>query len=387
MKYTQSGKFIRNLIMLICMLPGMKTAKAGIPRPDHTVVLVLENHAYWQVISSASAPYLNSLSQSGANLVEYYALTHPSQPNYIMMFSGDNQGVTDDNLPAGTPWTAPNLGAYMINSGLTFKGYSQSLPTTGSTIEYNGGYGRKHAPWVHWQGTGTNQIPAYCNETMDNFPTDYTQLPDLSFVIPDMDHDMHNGTDPSRIADCDAWVQSTLGDYVNWAMGHNSLLIVTFDEDDNYASNHIPCFFVGPMVQQGNYVMNGYNHYDMLRTLEDMFNLPYAGASSNAVPIEEVWLINSVRTVSSEAINSIVYPNPVSDQANIQIDQTEVHSSGKLILSIVDAAGKEVRAERVMVTAGQKSVPFKREGLTAGMYFYSLRNDEQFLARGKFSVE
>ncbi|MBL0103901.1 MAG: T9SS type A sorting domain-containing protein [Bacteroidetes bacterium] len=386
MIYSTTIRLIRNLVMVALMFIGLSNANAIIPRPDHTVILVLENHSYWQVISSPSAPYINALSQSGANMVEYYALTHPSQPNYIMLFAGDNLGVTNDNLPSGTPWSTPNLGASLINNGFTFKGYSENLPSTGSTAEANGAYGRKHSPWVNWQGTGLNQIPSYCNETMNGFPSDYNLLPDVSFVIPDMDNDMHNGTDPARVIACDDWVQAKLGDYVNWAMGHNSLLIVLFDEDDNYASNHIPCFFVGPMVQQGNYATNGYDHYDMLRTIEDMYALPYLGASANSTPIEEIWLTNSVSEISSSSIQSNVYPNPVTNEAVIHVDVREISTSG-YELHVYDILGHEVRNEPAQLLSSKSTLPFRREGLQSGIYLYELRDEKTIVSTGKIMID
>ncbi|HNP99284.1 MAG TPA: acid phosphatase, partial [Bacteroidia bacterium] len=69
------------------------TMLAVIPKPDKVVICILENHGYPQVIGSGAAPYINQLAGMGANMVEFYALTHPSQPNYIMLFSGENQGV------------------------------------------------------------------------------------------------------------------------------------------------------------------------------------------------------------------------------------------------------------------------------------------------------
>src|SRR4051812_866459 len=70
-----------------------------IPKPDHIIILILENHAFKNIIGSVSAPYINQLANNGALFTESYAITHPSQPNYILFYSGSNQGVTDDHLP------------------------------------------------------------------------------------------------------------------------------------------------------------------------------------------------------------------------------------------------------------------------------------------------
>ena len=73
-------------------------------------------------------------------------------------------------------------------------------------------------------------------------------------------------------------------------MTHNSLFIMTFDEDDSSQSNRIATIFVGPMVVPGQY-SESINHFNLLRTLEDMYNLPYAGVSGNYQPITDVWIV------------------------------------------------------------------------------------------------
>jgi len=116
------------------------------------------------------------------------------------------------------------------------------------------------------------------------FPTDFTKLPTISFVIPNQDHDMHDGT----INQADTWLKTNLDSYVKWAKTHNSLLIVQWDEDDFTTTNQIPTLFVGPMVKAGNYSEN-INHFNVLRTLEDMYALPTVSKSTTATPITDVW--------------------------------------------------------------------------------------------------
>ena len=92
------------------------------PRPDHIVVVILENKHRSSVIGSGQAAYLNKLAAKGANMTHSYGVTHPSQPNYLELFSGSPQGVTSDATPAGTPFTSANLGASLIAAGRTFAG-------------------------------------------------------------------------------------------------------------------------------------------------------------------------------------------------------------------------------------------------------------------------
>src|SRR5205814_3846666 len=72
-----------------------------LPRPDHVVLVMMENHNYNEIIGSSSAPYINStLAAQGALMTNSFAIEHPSEPNYLDIFSGSNQGVTNDTFPA-----------------------------------------------------------------------------------------------------------------------------------------------------------------------------------------------------------------------------------------------------------------------------------------------
>jgi acid phosphatase len=261
-------------------------ATTTLPKPDHVVILILENHAYSQIIGSGSAPYINALATNSysASFTKSYAIMHPSQPNYLCLYSGSNQGITDDSHPPAAPFTTPNLGRQLINAGKTFATYSQSLPSVGYNGDTYGAYARKHNPAANWMGTGKNQIPSTTNQPFTAFPTDYTKLPTVSIVVPNQNNDMHSGS----ISTSDTWVKNHLDSYVQWAKTHNSLFILTFDEDDDNHSNQIVTIFNGSMVKGGQCATQ-INHYNVLRTIEDMYGLTYAGKASTATPITTCW--------------------------------------------------------------------------------------------------
>jgi len=262
---------------------------AAVPRPDHVVVVVEENKAATQIVGDPAAPYITSLAASGANFTSSYAVTHPSQPNYVALFSGSTQGLTDDSCPHS--YATPSLGDQLLAAGRTFTGYSEGLPSAGYTGCFSGSYARKHNPWSDFPA-----IPASANQPFSAFPTDYSTLPDVSFVIPNLQNDMHDGT----VAQGDSWLQQNLDGYVQWAKTHNSLLVLTFDEDDNSAANHIATVFAGQSVVPGQYGET-INHYNVLRTIEDAFGLMPLGASATAAPITDVWTGNRPPTASFTA--------------------------------------------------------------------------------------
>ena len=172
-----------------------------IPRFDHVILVVEENHSYSELIGSPDAPYINSLAMGGAIFTNSHGIAHPSQPNYLVLFSGSTQGITDDTCLDGTAsFSTPNLGAALNTKGFSFKGYAQTMPNAGylgcmylyDTLTGGNLYARKHTPWVNWLGSGYNQIPPGSSLPMTAFPSNFDQLPTVAFVIPDMDHDMHN---------------------------------------------------------------------------------------------------------------------------------------------------------------------------------------------------
>ncbi|HEY0166499.1 MAG TPA: alkaline phosphatase family protein [Jatrophihabitans sp.] len=250
---------------------------AGVPRFDHIVVVVEENHAYTDIIGRSRAPFLNSLAARGALLTQSYGVTYPSQPNYLAMFSGSTQGVTSNSCPHS--FTAPNLASALMAAGLTFIGYSEDLPAAGFTGCDSGDYVRKHNPWVNF----TN-LPGSVNQPMTAFPSDFNRLPHVSFVVPNLENDMHDGS----VAQGDRWLQEHLGEYADWSITHNSLLIVTADEDDKDHGNRIATIIVGAHVKPGRYSTR-IDHYGLLATLLASHRLTPFGAAAQAAPLTGVW--------------------------------------------------------------------------------------------------
>jgi acid phosphatase len=294
-----------SLILLSGLLMIAVTAcntQPKLPRPDHIIVVMEENHGYDEVIGSANAPFITQLSNEGALFTDSHGVVHPSQPNYLALFSGSTQGVAGDKcMQDTTPFTTPNLGASLLKAGFTFKGYAQTLPAIGakdcaslkSTLTGADLYARKHCPWVNWQGDKENQFPDSLSLPMTAFPKDFSKLPAVAFVIPDMDHDMHNigaPGDAAAIQRGDQWLKENLAAYAEWAKTHNSLLIITFDEDDFKTINHIPTIFTGAGVKPGKYAEK-INHYSVLHTIEAMYGIEPADTTQAEV-IDDVWKSN-----------------------------------------------------------------------------------------------
>jgi acid phosphatase len=282
--------------------PQSKTGKKshGLPLYDHIVIVFEENKDYDEVIGSDSAPYINMLKSEGANLTKMFAEEHASEGNYFWLVSGSNQNVGfNDVIPnSGNskqyPFTSKNLMQLLIKKGFTFKGYSEDLPQIGDTVSKKGLYARKHVPWISFgnipQG---NTEEASVNLQFKQFPSDYSKLPTVSIVIPNQVNDMHEGKIPEGVKAGDSWLKDKLDSYYQWAKNNNSLLIITFDENDDKSkyrgttdpasansdlNNRIPTIIAGAHIKPGDYDEGkGVTHVNLLRTLEAIYTLPNSG--------------------------------------------------------------------------------------------------------------
>jgi acid phosphatase len=328
-------KMVAALILLACW-PVLAPAADHIAWPpnlpvyDHIVIVVEENKDYEQIFSSRfQAPYIRKLAAESASISRMFGEEHYSQGNYFWLFSGSNQNVGFfDQVPSAAnhpdyPFMASNLGEQLIKKGLSFKGYAESLPEIGSTVDFDPSgcrergciYGRKHVPWISF-GNVPNGTTAESSSNLRfaDFPSDYTKLPTVAFVIPNLNHDMHNGEPAQSIPAGDTWLRENLDGYYQWAKTHNSLLIVTLDENDDKRRyqgltnpmvsrretypppdiyneylldlrNRTVTIFAGARVKPGVYPEGkGITHVNILRTIEAMYGLPKSGAQQpNAV--------------------------------------------------------------------------------------------------------
>jgi hypothetical protein len=260
------------------------SAAAGLPTPDHVVIVMMENEDNTSIIGNTTqAPYINSLARQGASFSDAHGEWHPSLPNYYALLSGSTQGLTNSTPPPVGSINADNLPNELQLNGYSFASYGDEY-TPAAYLRFADLPGTSTAPnpvdkWLTCPGSVPGQG---CG-----FPTDatgYANLPTVTFVHGNASQSMHDG----NILEGDTWVKNTLGGYASWAKTHNSDLIVTWDEDNFTPANNMPTVFYGANVKPGSYGET-INHYSMLRTIEDMYGLPYLANDATAAPITDVW--------------------------------------------------------------------------------------------------
>ncbi len=274
------------LVAATLIFLGACRAEAIMPRPDHVVVVIEENTDFAELLATRNIPFLRSLIENQHRAVhttlftDSYGIGHPSQPNYFALFAGDTYGIKD-NAPPPRLFPEENLATELARKHLRFRAYSQSR-----SRGHWWPYARRHNPWVYFKNSAPYQFDT---KDFPRDPTGFAKLPTVSFVVPDDYHDMHSG--PKSVAD--RWLRDLLGPYLAWAATHNSLLIVTWDECDRGGSDQpIPTLFVGPMVKPGADAER-INHYSVLRTIEDFYDLPPLGRAAAAHPIRHAWISQS----------------------------------------------------------------------------------------------
>ncbi len=265
-------------LVALATCSSSEPAWAALPRPSHVIVIVEENKSFRQIVGNARAPFINTLAKRGALFTNAHGVTHPSLPNYLALFAGVTNSNGDGCPAAGIDAHASNLASELIAAHYTFAGFSESLPRSGSTVCAAGTYARKHAPWVAFAN-----VPKRVGRVFSMVPGAYDALPTVAFVVPNVDDDMHEGT----IAQGDAWLAKHMAPLLRWADAHDTLVVLTWDEGFD-RNNTIPTVLYGPMVKPGKYAQK-ISHYNVLRTIEDLYALPHTGKAADAARIAGCW--------------------------------------------------------------------------------------------------
>ncbi|GAM21862.1 hypothetical protein SAMD00019534_050370 [Acytostelium subglobosum LB1] len=245
---------------------------------DRVFIIIFENHSYKEVMAD---PYFNKLASMGLSLSNNFANFHPSEPNYIALTYGSNDGIVNDgnfNIPGNS------IVDLLEEKGVSWKAYMESYPGKCFAGTSSGTYVRKHNPFISYENVYKNA--SLCAKIVDSTELSVDQesnsVPQYSWYTPDMNNDAHD----TSIAYASKWLQGFFPTVHNDPNLNNTAFILTWDEDDGSEGNQIYTVFVGMGVKPGSTDNTKYDHYSLLRTIEDNFGLGTLGRDdASAKPI------------------------------------------------------------------------------------------------------
>jgi phosphatidylinositol-3-phosphatase len=314
-------------------VPGLRLAhasstvagRADLKNYQHVFIIMMENTGYDSLIGNANAPWINSAAATYGLATNYTGVTHPSQPNYVAATSGSLNGVTSDN---DTIINVPNIVDQIEASGRTWKAYMQSLSLCTSKLDHACGnqlYERKHNPFVSYQDVQSNPARMANIVDLSQLSTDLASntVPNYVWISPDQCHDMHGRaatpSDPcdfsqvqSLIATGDAFLSQTVGAIMSsQAWTGNSVIFISWDEADFTGSGfqgfgddsgccdatpgqgggHVVTLVISHSDHTARTSAVAYNHYSMLATIEDGWQLGCLGFTcdtANVTPMSDL---------------------------------------------------------------------------------------------------
>lgn len=255
----------------------------------HVYVIVLENASYASVVGNSEAPYLNGLISQYGLSTNYFGVAHPSQPNYLAMFSGSTQGVTDDS-PHNL--VAANLADQLEAKAKTWRIFAQDYPGncyTGSTkngqgdgIGSAGTYARKHNPAISFMNISSN--PTRC-ANISNLAGFDPAAANFEFIVPNECNDMHS----CPISTADAFLGAFVPGIISSPAFTGSVLFITTDEGEGSSNGggQVATVVVSPLVKAGFRSSVRHDHYSLLRTIENSWGLACLGQACAANDMAE----------------------------------------------------------------------------------------------------
>jgi phosphatidylinositol-3-phosphatase len=267
-------------------LSSLPPSPASQPSAPHVATrqvwwIILENHEYGSIIDNPQAPYLNGLAARYGLATNYYATSHPSEPNYVALVAGSTLGVVSDGV---YHLQAPSLFSQLQAAGRTWRVYAQDDQTGCFTGTSAGGgsdgpgapgtYARKHNPAISFTSVAGSSAQCRNIEPLRAFDP---AAGVFEMIVPNLTNDMHDGT----IAQGDAFLRAFVpGIVASPAFRAGGVLFITFDEGSTNAGSlgdgggHVATLIIASAISPG-YRDRAYaDHWALLRTTEEVLGLP-----------------------------------------------------------------------------------------------------------------
>jgi acid phosphatase len=236
-------------------------------------VIVMENHSVNEALRGS---FVASLAQRYGVADNYYAVAHPSVPNYLALTSGTTWGVSDDSYHV-----LPNndLGTQLTKAHVSWRAYMEGM-SGGGCLDSQEPYDPGHNPFAYYGGRcPSNVVP------LSDLSADLSgSTPRFVWITPDMCHDTHN----CSVSVGDAWLEQQVGQITAseaWKSG--GVLFITWDEDDGSADNQVLALVVASGVGHKSSAKR-YNHYSLLATVEDLLGVGRLGQAAHVTPMADL---------------------------------------------------------------------------------------------------
>jgi phosphatidylinositol-3-phosphatase len=276
--------------------PG--TMNDGVPVFEHIIIIWMENEDYDTIAGSRQMPVLNDLAKQNVLLSNYYAIAHPSLPNYLALISGSTFGITKDCTDCYFKDTSlPDL---LDRAKISWKTYQEDMPSP-CFIGNKNPYYQKHNPFVYFDSVRNDQKRCQAGVVpLSQMANDLSsgKFPNFAFVMPNICNSGHN----CSLKTADQWLKNTVDMFHDAeSLGNNTLIVIGFDEggDKNLdgccglksGGGKVFTVLLSPLAKPAFTDETPLNHYSLLKTILISWSLPDLGFSSNpeTQPITAPW--------------------------------------------------------------------------------------------------
>jgi hypothetical protein len=263
------------------------TATPLVPNFPHIFIIVLENKEFGTVIGERSQmPNFNLWASEYTLLTEFYAIRHPSLPNYLALIGGDTFGI---DYTCNTCYqNAPTLPDLIEQSGRTWKGYFEDMPEACYAGDTNI-YVQKHNPFMYFDSIRLDA--ARCQRSVTpltqlNADLAADALPDFALIVPNQCNNAHD----CSVDVADTWLEAWVPPLMHTAAyGEGSLIVLTWDEGQGEhtccglttGGGRVATVLISPWVKRGFQDDTQYTHYSLLKTISAAWELPYLGHAAD----------------------------------------------------------------------------------------------------------
>jgi hypothetical protein len=245
----------------------------------------MENEEYTDIIGNPSAPYVNSLAAGGASATQYYAVSHPSLPNYLALTGGSTFGISTNCTPGPACAAGKSVVEEMAAAGIGWRAYMEDMPSPCAQAD-GGQYAVRHDPFVYY----ANIVAGSCGNVVpgSQLPGDIAAgaLPGFTWLTPNLCNDMHDCSVSVGDTYLSGIVPKLLG-----TLGPDGALFLVWDEglSNAHSGGRVTMVAAGSGVKKGYRSSIPYDHYSLLRTIEDAWSLPKLANSAAAAPMADLF--------------------------------------------------------------------------------------------------